>query len=55
MCGKRNLGYREAHELINAAKHSKFQKQKKIPKRAYYCDVCRAWHLTSQAFYEETV
>lgn len=30
-------------------RHSKTRKDKKIPKRMYYCRICQRYHLTSRA------
>lgn len=45
---------REANEVINAAKGHRYtgnqrqnRKREKIPVRAYYCNHCEGWHLTS--------
>jgi hypothetical protein len=51
MCNKVCYSEREAHTIINAAKkYNHYSHQKKIPKRAYYCKECRAWHVTSKSF-----
>jgi hypothetical protein len=53
MCEKLSFSYRLAREKINAAHKSKRQyHSKKIPKRAYFCDKCKAWHLTSLSHWE---
>ena len=46
MCEKIAYSYRRAGEVLNAA-HKRNTRKKKIPKRRYYCDKCRQWHLTS--------
>jgi hypothetical protein len=47
--GKRCLSYREAHQQIaDARRHNQRNHMKTIPKRAYHCDVCGTWHLTSK-------
>jgi hypothetical protein len=48
MCDKVPYGYAEAHRLINVA-HCHHHRGRKIPKRVYYCEECRQWHLTSVA------
>lgn len=50
--GKKCLGYREAHETVNAAKHS--HRGKHVPTRVYYCESCGLWHLTSMSYYIDT-
>ena len=49
MCSKIAYGYRAAHEALGWARgHHRSKYRKKIPKRAYYCEECKQWHLTSQ-------
>lgn len=48
-CGKRCFSFRKAHEIINDAKKSKHFK--KIPKRVYYCKICKTYHITSISRY----
>lgn len=48
MCAKIPYGYKEAHRRVNAA-HSHENRGRKIPKRVYFCEECRQWHLTSDA------
>ena len=43
--GKICFSYREAHEVLAAARRSR---SKIIPKRCYFCKVCKQYHLTSQ-------
>jgi hypothetical protein len=44
---------REANELINAVKRRQHKRHDKtIPKRAYYCKECAAWHTTHLAAWE---
>ena len=52
MCNKIPLGYREAHELLNDI-HSHHRNGQKIPKRVYFCDSCKQWHLTSESIPNE--
>lgn len=48
-CGKRCLSRREANQAINDAKRrNQTLHMKRIPKRAYFCDMCGSWHTTSQ-------
>jgi hypothetical protein len=48
-CGKRCLSRREAHQAINdAKKRQHIMHMKRIPRRAYRCDICGTWHTTSQ-------
>ncbi len=50
-CQKISYSYSEANRMINQAhKHSwkHRNRRKKIPKRAYHCERCGTWHLTSQ-------
>jgi hypothetical protein len=48
-CGKRSLSEREANQAIADAKaRNHFNHMKHIPKRKYYCALCKLWHLTSQ-------
>ena len=52
-CEKRSLSYTQAHTLISRAhnnSYSKKKRKKKIPKRAYYCNICHTWHLTSKSY-----
>ena len=53
MCDK--IGYsseREARTVLNIFRRNrKASYGKKIPKRAYYCEQCGMWHLTSLADY----
>jgi len=50
MCSKRSMTEREAHTLINAIKRRQHKSaDKHIPKRAYYCETCKAWHVTKLA------
>jgi hypothetical protein len=51
MCAKISFSYRKARETINDA-HKGKARHKKIPKRAYFCDKCKAWHLTSLSHWE---
>jgi hypothetical protein len=55
MCGKLKLTKREAQHAIKKA--GKNRKQYRREKRFYYCEMCNAWHLTSQEYapYEEPV
>lgn len=56
MCSKVAYSYRKAHELIadlhrnghGNRRHNRCRKDD-IPRRAYYCDECQAWHLTHLA------
>lgn len=50
MCDKVIYSYRAAHEKLNDARKARHP-GKKIPKRAYYCEECGGWHLTSMAHY----
>ena len=48
MCGKRCMTRCEAGALINdTKKRNQRIHSKHIPKRAYYCDECKSWHVTS--------
>jgi uncharacterized protein YlaI len=48
MCHKVSMGYRAAHEALgNFKRHLWKSRLKKMPRRAYWCDECRSWHLTS--------
>jgi hypothetical protein len=44
MCDKVALGYRKAGEIINDLHRQKRHGQK-IPKRKYYCEEHKQWHL----------
>jgi hypothetical protein len=47
-CGKVCYSYLGAHEALRDAKrYNHLNHKKKIPKRAYFCDVCGMYHLTS--------
>ena len=48
MCAKIAMAYAEAHRLLNVAHGRHNNRAKKIPQRVYYCEECKAWHLTSQ-------
>ena len=59
MCGKVCYSsQREANSVLNSMHKSKDRgrtfshRGKKIPCRAYYCDECGAWHLTSLSGYD---
>ena len=44
---------REAREILSDAKRRNHTRHSKvIPKRAYYCEVCGQWHLTSLPYYK---
>ncbi len=46
-CGKRCYTYRQAREIINyAPRQARRGKYKEIPKREYWCPVCKAYHVT---------
>ena len=46
-CGKRCYTYRQAREIINyAPKKARHGHYKSIPKREYWCPVCKAYHVT---------
>ena len=38
----------EAGSVLNYTKRNRFGKD--VPKRCYYCEACRMWHLTSKPF-----
>ena len=44
VCDKISLGYRKAGEIINDLHRQKRHGQK-IPKRKYYCEEHKQWHL----------
>ena len=51
--GKKCHTYREAREMINGIRKRNHRVHSKIiPKRAYYCDRCKSYHLTSMGFDE---
>lgn len=53
MCDKRRMSQREASELVNYVHgRRKHAYNKRIPRRAYYCETCKAWHTTSQTVKE---
>ena len=46
-CGKRCYTFRQAREIINyAPKKARHGHYKSIPKREYWCPVCKAYHVT---------
>lgn len=50
--GKRCYSYADAHSAINNAhkRHYHTRRKKKIPQRAYFCETCKQWHLTSNKY-----
>jgi len=44
-CRKECLSKKEANKILGEAK--RYGRKDKIPKRAYHCPKCKAWHLTS--------
>jgi len=49
-CGKRCFSHREdCQQIADARKNNHLHHMKKIPKRAYYCEICGAYHLSSSA------
>lgn len=46
VCGKVCYDKKSAMTAVNYAKHK--NEHHKIPIRAYYCEDCNYWHLTSQ-------
>ena len=56
MCNKTSYpSKREARSVINSfhKRRTRTHYGSKLPKRAYYCDKCNAWHLTSLVDYKE--
>lgn len=54
MCNKRCMSQREANELINSVKKRQHIKHdKNIPKRAYFCKSCGAYHTTKLATWKD--
>lgn len=45
-CGKICYSKKDAQTALNYVKHTK--EKHKLPIRAYYCDKCNSYHLTSQ-------
>ena len=49
--GKRCLSRREANQMISDAhRRNHNHHSKRIPKRAYYCEACGTYHLTSKNY-----
>lgn len=53
-CNKYCYTEREAGEILNKihGKHYGCGKKKEVPKRKYYCDDCKAYHLTHLGYYD---
>jgi hypothetical protein len=45
MCEKVVMRYREAKTLVN--RYRKGHARGRVPIRVYYCQYCKAWHVTS--------
>lgn len=58
--GKRCYSEREANVAISSAKKhfhtgtARKTKNGKIPRRKYFCESCKSWHLTSQVTHSKT-
>lgn len=53
-CGKRCYSFREARQVIAAAKAMNHKSHvKTIPKRCYPCDICGMYHLSSKPDYRD--
>lgn len=49
ICSKRCFqNKKDAITRLNSLRKSSIQKK---PERAYYCDICKAWHITSMKAY----
>jgi hypothetical protein len=53
MCEKKKYPSKKiASEVVSIwkrrAKNKSWNAKGKIPKRVYYCDKCKCWHITSQ-------
>lgn len=47
MCGKKIYDSKKtAQSMINFIKKKKTRKR--LPKRSYFCDDCKGWHITSE-------
>ena len=50
-CKKKSYSFAQAHRNINLAHSPNYEdikRARKIPQRAYYCQLCNTWHLTSR-------
>lgn len=53
--GKVCMTTREAGSILNMFRHHRrhWNGKKKIPKRKYYCKICRCYHLTHMSSYDD--
>ena len=44
------VAFNTKKDALSTLNHMKLQsrKRKKLPKRAYFCEPCQGWHITSQ-------
>ena len=54
-CGKFRYTKREAAEILNRFRHHCRIRGDRKPQRKYFCEDCKAWHLTSQKNIKERI